>query len=151
ATTPVNYTQIYGSSSIQKEFGSFFTAIGGSITGTEYQNVQNNLGQVIDEQFQNGTVSTVNARVGYQISPIIFTYAEPSVNWTQYNASKLDSHGYRVVGGIGSGLISLFSGEIYGGYLSQKFDDPTAGVVTSPVIGGKLSWFPTRFLTFTAS
>jgi hypothetical protein len=29
AATPVNYTQYFGSTSIQKEFGSFFTAIGG--------------------------------------------------------------------------------------------------------------------------
>ena len=37
ATTPVNYTQIFGSTSLQKEFGSFFTAIGGSITGSKYR------------------------------------------------------------------------------------------------------------------
>jgi Putative beta-barrel porin 2 len=151
ATTPVNYTQIFGSSSLQKEFGSFFTAIGGSVTGNKYQDTTDNLGNVINEQFQNGTVSTLNGRVGYHISPIIYTYIEPSVNWTQYQASNLDSHGYRVVGGAGSDLISLFRGEIFAGYLRQKFDNPTIGVVNSPVVGGRLSWFPTRFLTFTVS
>jgi hypothetical protein len=165
ATTPVNYTQIYGSSSIQKEFGSFFTAVGGSITGTKYQNATDNFGNVINEQFQNGTVSTVNTRLGYRISAFFYTYVEPSYNWTNYQQSSLDSHGYRVVGGIGSGLISLFSGEIYGGYLRQMFEDQTTGVVTSPVgavsssvgtvsspvVGGRLSWFPTRFLTFAFS
>jgi hypothetical protein len=151
ATTPLNYTQIFGSSSIQKEFGLFFTAIGGSITGTKYQNTVDNFGNVINEQFQNGTVSTVNYRLGFHISPIVYTYVEPSYNWTNYQESNLDSHGYRIVGGIGSGLISLFSGEIYAGYLSQKFEDPLTGTVTSPVVGGKLSWFPTRFLTFTVS
>jgi hypothetical protein len=148
ATTPVRYTQLFGSSSIQKEFGMFFTAIGGSVTGTKYQNATDNLGNVINEQFQNGEVYTANYRLGFHISPIVYTYVEPSMNWTRYEASNLDSHGYRVVGGIGSGLISLFSGEIYAGYLEQKFDDPTVGTITSPVVGGKLSWFPTRFLTF---
>jgi hypothetical protein len=151
ATTPVNYTQIYGSSSIQKELGSFFTAVGGSITGTKYQNATDNLGNTIDEQFQNGTVSTVNTRVGYRISAFFYTYVEPSYNWTQYNRSDLDSHGYRIVGGIGSGLISLFSGEVYAGYLKQTFEDPTTGAVTSPVVGGRLSWFPTRSLTIAVS
>jgi hypothetical protein len=151
ATTPVNYTQIFGSSSIQKEFGMFFTAVGGSITGTKYRDSTDNFGNTIDEQFQNGTVSTANYRFGYHISPIIYTYVEPSMNWTHYQDSNLDSHGYRLVGGLGSGLISLFSGEVYAGYLKQKFDDPLTGDVTSPVVGGKLSWFPTRFLTFTAS
>src|SRR5207247_580684 len=125
--------------------------IGGSVTGTKYQNSTDNLGNVINEQFQNGTVSTVNYRYGYHISPIIYTYVEPSANWTRYEASHLDSKGYRVVGGIGSGLISLFSGEIFAGYLKQTFEDPTTGAVTSPVVGGKLSWFPTRFLTFVVS
>src|SRR5262249_57141846 len=33
-TTPVDYTQGYGSTSIQKHFGPFFTALCGSITAT---------------------------------------------------------------------------------------------------------------------
>jgi hypothetical protein len=151
ATTPVNYTQLFGSTSLQKEFGSFFAAIGGSVTGTKYQNNQDNLGNTINEQFQNGTVSTVNGRIGYHISPIIYTYIEPSVNEQQYNASNLDSHGYRVVGGIGSDLISLFRGEVFGGYLSQRFDNVTIGTVNNPVFGGRLSWYPTRFIALTVS
>jgi hypothetical protein len=147
ATTPLSYTQVFGSSSIQKEFGLFFTAIGGSITGTKYQNITDNLGNVIDESFQDGTVSTVNYRLGFHLTPLIYTYVEPSYNWTNYHESALDSHGYRVVGGIGSGLISLFSGEIYAGYLKQMFESSTFGDQTSPVVGGRLSWFPTRFLT----
>jgi hypothetical protein len=149
ATSPVNYTQIFGSSSIQKELGMFFTAVGGSVTGSKYQNSSDNLGRVIDEQFQNGLVYSVNTRFGYNISAFFYTYVEPSYNWTRYEASRLDSNGYRIVGGVGSKLISLFSGEIYAGYLKQKFEDPTAGDVGSPVVGGRLSWFPTRFLTFT--
>jgi hypothetical protein len=151
ATTPVRYTQIYGSSSIQKEFGPVFTAVGGSITGTKYQDVTDNLGNTINEQFQNGVVYTGNVRVGVRLSPVFYAYVEPSENWTRYNASNLDSHGYRIVGGVGSDLISLFSGEVYAGYLKQMFDDPAAGTVTSPVVGARLSWFPTRFLTFAIS
>ncbi len=148
-TTPLKYTQGYVSSSIQKNFGSFFTAIGGSFTGTDYQNLRDNLGNTIDEHFQNGTVSTINGRVGYHISPIIYTFIEPSVNEQRYVASRLNSEGYRAVAGIGSDRISLFNGEIYGGFAHQRFEDPTVGTVSVPVFGGKLSWYPTRFLTFT--
>jgi Putative beta-barrel porin 2 len=148
-TSPVNYTQGYGSTSIQKEFGSFFAAIGGSSTGTAYQDIQDNLGNTIDEHQRNGTVSTLNGRLGYYVSPITYTYIEPTLNWQRYNASHLNSEGYRLVAGIGSSRISLFSGEIYGGYASQRFEDPTVGTTTIPVLGGRLSWFPTRFLTFT--
>jgi hypothetical protein len=148
-TTPLKYSQGYGSTSLQKEFGNFFTAIGGSFTRTDYQNVINNFGNVIDESFQNGSVSTLNARFGYHISPIVYTYVEPSWNWQQYAATSLNSQGYRIVAGLGTGRISLFNGEVYAGYATQRFEDDAVGTVSVPVFGGRLSWYPTRFLTFT--
>ena len=54
-TSPVKYTQGYGSTSIQKEFGSFFAAVGGSATATAYQDIQDYLGNTIDEHSRNGT------------------------------------------------------------------------------------------------
>jgi hypothetical protein len=38
---------------------------------------------------------------------------------------------------------------VYGGYATQRFEDPTIGTDTVPVFGGHLSWYPTRFLTYT--
>jgi hypothetical protein len=148
-TSPVKYNQGYGSTSLQKEFGSFFTAIGGSVTRTTYDNIQDNLGNTIDEQLRNGTVSTANARVGYYISPIFYTFIEPALNWQRYADPNLNSQGYRLVAGLGSGRIGLFNGEIYGGYATQSFEDPNVATTTIPIVGGRLSWFPTRFLTYT--
>ena len=70
---------------------------------------------------------------------------------TRYEAANLNSHGYRAVAGIGSDLISLFRGEVFAGYQNQKFDQATAGTVSDPVVGGRLSWYPTRFVTLTVS
>jgi Putative beta-barrel porin 2 len=148
-TAPVKYTEGYGSTSIQKEFGSFFTAIGGSFTRTVYDDASDNLGNTVDEQFRNGNVSTLNGRFGYHLSPIIYTYIEPTLNWQRYADPNLNSEGYRVVGGIGSGRIGLFNGEIYAGYATQRFADPTVGTTSIPIVGGHLSWYPTRFLTYT--
>jgi hypothetical protein len=148
-TTPLKYTQGYGSTSLQKYFGAFFTAVGGSITGTVYQDIHDNLGNTIDEHFQNGTVSTANGRIGYYISPITYTYVEPSYNWQRYVASSLNSEGYRLVGGIGFDRISLFRGEIYGGYATQWFANPLIATDTIPVVGGRLTWLPTPLATLT--
>jgi len=148
-TTPLKYTQGYGSTSLQKYFGSFFTAVGGSITGTVYQDIHDNLGNTIDEHFQNGTVTTANGRIGYYITPITYTFVEPTYNWQRYVAPSLNSEGYRVVGGVGFDRISLFRGEIYGGYATQWFENPTIGTTTIPVFGGRLSWLPTPLMTFT--
>jgi len=148
-TAPVKYNQGFASTSLQKEFGFFFTAVGGSVTRTTYDNIQDNLGNTIDEQFRNGTVTTANTRFGYHISPIIYTYVEPTMNWQRYADPNLNSQGYRVVAGLGSGRIGLFNGEIYAGYATQRFEDPTVGTTTMPVVGGRLNWFTTRFLTYT--
>ena len=37
----------------------------------------------------------------------------------------------------------------FAGYATQRFDDPTVGDTSIPVVGGRLSWYPTRFLTHT--
>jgi Putative beta-barrel porin 2 len=150
-TKPFKYTSLFGSTSIEKSFGRFFTAIGGSVTGNIYKNTTDNLGNSIDETFQNGTRATLNGRVGYHLSPIVYTFVEPSVNWGQFQGSNLNSNGYRVVGGLGTARIGLFNGEIYGGTLTEYFSDPSTPTLSRPIYGGRISWFPTRFVTVTGS
>jgi Putative beta-barrel porin 2 len=150
-TQPINYTSLFGSASIEKSFGRFFTAIGGSITGNAYDDTKNSSGNVIDEQFQDGTRSTLNARFGYNISPIVYAFVEPSVNVGQFRASNLNSDGYQVAGGLGTGRIGKFTGEIYGGFLTEHFSEPSTPTLTRPIYGGRLTWSPKRFVTVTAS
>ena len=150
-TKPVKYTSLFGSTSIEKSFGRFFTAIGGSVTGNIYKNTTDSLGNSIDESFQNGTRATLNGRLGYHLSPIVYTFVEPSVNWGQFQASNLNSNGYRVVGGLGTARIGQFNGEIYGGVWTQYFSDPSTPTMNRPVYGGRISWYPTRFVTVTGS
>ena len=150
-TGPINYMSLFGSTSIEKSFGNFFTAVGGSVTGTTYDDAKDNFGVVVNEQDRNGTMSTVNGRIGYHISPVIYAFVEPSLNWGRFNGSALDSDGYRIVGGLGSARISLFDGEVYGGVLTERFTDPTIPTLSRGIYGGRVSWFPTRFITVTAS
>jgi hypothetical protein len=150
-TQPIKYTNLFGSTSIEKSFGPFFTAVGGSFAGSFYEDTKDSLGIVINESFQNGTRATLNGRFGYNISPIVYTFVEPSGNVGRFQGSNLDSHGYQVVGGVGTARISLFNGEIYAGALTEYFSDPATPTLTRPVYGGRISWYPTRFLTVTGS
>jgi hypothetical protein len=150
-TQPVNYTSLFASTSIEKSFGQFFTAIGGSVTGNFYDNTKDSLGNVIDEQFQNGTRSTLNGRFGYNITPIVYAFVEPSVNSGRFQGSNLNSNGYQIVGGLGTARISLFNGEIYAGVLTEHFSDPRISTLNQPIFGGRISWYPTRFVTVTGS
>ena len=150
-TEPANYTSLFGSTSIEKSFGNFFTAMGASVTGTTYNNTKDNLGNVVSEQYRNGTMSTLNGRIGYHITPIVYAFVEPSMNWGRYNASNLDSDGYRIIGGLGTERISLFNGEIYAGTLTEHFTDPTIPTLVRGIYGGRVSWFPTRFISVTGA
>ena len=150
-TEPIKYTSLFGSTSIEKSFGPFFTAIGGSVTGNVYDDTKDSLGNVISEHFQNGTRTTLNGRVGYNITPIVYTFVEPSVNAGRFQGAGLDSNGYQVVGGLGTARISLFNGEIYAGVLNEHFSDPATPTLSRGIYGGRVSWYPTRFVTVTGS
>ncbi len=63
----------------------------------------------------------------------------------------MNSDGSRVVGGIGFDRISLFRGEIYGGYATQWFVNPLITTDSIPVVGGRLTWLPTPLVTFTVT
>ena len=93
----------------------------------------------------------MNGRLGYHISPVVYTFVEPSANWARHSASSLDSEGYRVIAGLGSARIGLMNGEVYGGYWEQSFTDPTISALSTGVYGGRLSYYPTRFLILTTS
>lgn len=150
-TKPIKYTSLFGSTSIEKSFGRFFTAIGGSVTGNVYENTTDSLGNTIDESFQNGTRATLNGRLGYHLSPIVYAFVEPSVNSGKFSDSNINSNGYRVVGGLGTARIGLVNGEIYGGALTEYFNDPLTPTLSRPIFGGRLSWYPSRFVTLTGS
>jgi hypothetical protein len=150
-STPVNYSQFYGSTSIEKGFNRFFVGLGSSITATSYEDTRASSGSLINQHFRSGDVFTLNGRLGYHLSPIVYTFIEPTLNWRRYENSSLDSSGNQVVAGIGSDRIGLFNGELYGGVMTQTFASSAFSTYTGPVYGGRVSWYPTRFLTFGVS
>src|SRR5262249_16690337 len=112
-TKPIKYTSLFASTSIEKSFGRFFTPIAATINANSYSDTTNRRGQVVNESFQDGARTTVNGRLGYHISPIVYAFVEPSVNSGRFNASSLNSDGYQVVAGLGTGRIRNFNGELY--------------------------------------
>ncbi len=145
---PQGYNTYFGSAGIHKDFGAVFVDLGGALSYTDYSDPSATGGYTYNLTSADGAIYTLTGRVGYNISPVIYVFAEPRVNWWQYTNSDFDSTGYRVVGGIGTDRISLFRGEIYAGYQGQNFDNAFIGDVTSPVLGAAISWFPTRDMTF---
>ena len=95
AIEPVEAVTLFGSTSIQRDVGLFFTALGGSVTYQTFNQTQTvDTDIAVPESYRDGTTYTVNGRFGYNVTPLVYAYVEPSINTAQFNDSSLDSQGY---------------------------------------------------------
>ncbi len=148
--------QLTGSLSVQKEITDrAFVAWQGGVQGVIFDSrPSSGVVSVFSPEStqQNGVNLTTSVRLGYWVGPMVYAYVEPGGSFRRYQNSLSDTNGYRVVGGLGSDQIGLFKGEIYGGYQSQSSANGQAGVgANSPAFGGRLYYYPTPYLTISAS
>ena len=149
---PLHFLQSEANASVLKSFNLFFVGLKGSMVNSTYDNAYLTVGPPQSQSFRDLDASTVSARAGYYIGPTIYSYVEASDNQQNYyNDPLFSSNGYRVVGGIGSDQLSLFRGEIYGGYQEQFYRSALGGAQGGAAFGGRISWLPTEFLTFSLS
>ena len=149
-TAPQHAEQSQGSLAAQKSFGRAFLGVSVNATRIQYDTLSTSAGS-LSQSYRDSLTTTVTGRGGYWLSPMLYGYAEAAENWRQYANDPFNSNGYRAVAGLGSDRISLFRGEIYGGYQRQYYQAPLSGMASSPVYGGKIYYYPTRAWTLTAS
>jgi hypothetical protein len=150
--SPQFYNQFLLSASAKKTFGDFFVSLGGVVTRTIYDGGLDPLNNPVPQLLsRDGNVYTVIGRVGYALTPSVYVFLEPSYNWRNFDSSFYDSDGYRVVAGVGTDRVSLFSGELYAGFQQQNFSSAILGNSSGLVAGGKVTWLPTRDLSFVVS
>ena len=99
---------------------------------------------------QDGLNYTGSLRAGAWVTPQLYLFLEPGADLRFYRNSWADTNGYHIVSGLGSDLISLFRGEIYGGYQSQTSAHGYFGTTSSPAFGARIFYYPTPYLTFSA-
>ncbi len=148
---PVAYNQFSGGGTVSKTIGQGFVSLGGTVAHITFDHPNNPL-----QNAEDGTLFWVTGRVGYNVSPQLYVFAEPSGVFQHVNNSTtFDTSGYRVVGGIGSAdPHSLFRGEIWGGYQAQHETNVVGLNVPSDtnagVFGATLYYYPTRYWTVMA-
>lgn len=134
---PSRFNQYSGSVAVEKRFGRAFVGLTTSVIATQFDS---------DPAFttsRNGVVYTVTQRTGFDLTPQIYVFIDPSVNWLRYSDSARNSEGYRISGGLGTALPGIWQGEIFGGYQAQKND--IVGTYDSAVYGVRIGYSPTRF------
>lgn len=151
--------QFSGYVSAQKDFaGKFFLR---GTTGAQYVSYDSRpsdpawLAPVAGGNFanrsQDGLAYTGSIRGGMWLTPQLYGFVEPGADLRFYRNSWSDTNGYRILSGLGSDLIGLFRGEIYGGYQSQTSARGYFGTTSSPAFGARIFYYPTPYITLTAS
>lgn len=140
---PTRFNQYSGSLAVDKRFGRAFLGLTTSVSATDFDS---------DPAFttsRNGIVYTVTQRTGFDLTPQIYAFVDPSLNWQRYSDSTRNSHGYRISGGLGTAAQGIWQGEIFAGYQAQKND--IVGTYDSAVYGVRIGYSPTRFWNFRAT
>ena len=136
------YNQFSGAFSVDKSFGYTFVGLTANVTSTIFDSNPTLI-------TNNGTVYTVTGRAGFNLTPQIYAFFDPSVNWQRYSNSVQDTNGYRVTGGVGTLAPGIWQGEIYGGYQANRND--IVGTYDSPVFGARVLYSPSRMWNFRLS
>ncbi len=141
--SPTNYTQFQGQGSLRKTFNRLFVEGGASFVSQYYDD------KTLQNSDRNGWSSRVRTRVGYEVAPLVSVFVEPSLDYQRYNSSFYDTEGYQVVGGLTFPRWRLFSGEVYAGYMMQRYPNANVGSQSAPTFGGSVSWLPTEDIVIT--
>lgn len=149
--SPQKYNTFGGSLSGVKQLGMFFVGLGATSFATTYDALYGTTGQTISQSYRDNVVTTANGRFGVAVGPAVYAFADVIGNFRSFTSALYNSQGYRVLGGLGTDRLSLFRGEVYAGYQRQIYEYATFGAPSSPVVGGRVSWYPTRDLTVTTS
>ena len=137
------YNQFSGAFSVEKSFGRTFVGLTTSVVNTQYAGVPATMTS------SNGTVYTVTGRAGFDLTPQLYAFVDPSVNWQRYADSTLNSDGYRITAGVGTAKTGIWRGEVYTGYQAEKND--IVGTYNSPVLGLRIGYSPIPIWDFSAS
>jgi hypothetical protein len=137
------YNQFSGALSVDKTFGRTFVGLTASAVNTQSSS------NSASTTSSSGTTYTVTQRTGFNLTPQLYAFVDPSVNWQRYADSTRNQNGYRITGGVGTLNAGIWRGEVYGGYQAEKND--IVGTYDSPVFGLRIGYSPTPMWDLSAS
>jgi hypothetical protein len=137
------YNQFSGAFSVDKSFGRTFVGLTLTAVNTQYS------GNSASTTNSNETTYTVTQRTGFNLTPQIYAFVDPSVNWQRYSDVTQNQNGYRITAGVGTLAADIWKGEVYVGYQAEKSD--ISGTYDSPVYGLRIAYSPTRMWDLSAS
>lgn len=135
---------------LERDFGKIRGSVGLNFGRSLYTDAVLSDGTQVELSDRNRSSATLNARIGYEISPALIPFIEMSAGRILYD-DKRDSLGYERSGDLyaaRAGLAADFGeklrGELGIGYERAIFDDQRLDDLGAVTLDGNLGWSPQR-------
>ena len=152
-TTPTEYDLSYIGAGYDHQPGKVRTLFTVNYQKLDYQDVFNILGEEVNNDDRDRTRPEALLRFGYENMPNRRIFIEGKVNAVDYdqrfddNGAERSSNGYKVTTGMNFDLTHLLVGDVFVGYVEQKYDDPRFSDISDGLFGFGLTWMPTGLTT----
>ncbi len=141
STSSLVYNQYTASLSGLQKFNRFYVQPEAQVQALSYEGKGAYAGN-------NSIDASLGMRFGYDLTSDLSAFVDPTYQNFSYRSSRLNTNGYRVIAGLASKQIGLWGGELYAGYQSHSGAAAIRGSVGAPIVGGRLSYYPTEQLNF---
>lgn len=155
AVEPTEYTLWGANAQFDQKFNRVTARVSGSVNDFDYDDVENTIGGIIDQDDRDRKVYLEALRLGYDVSPDTNLYIEGSLNQRDYDeeppvvAVDRNSDGYAVVAGSEFRLSNLAQGKAFIGYQEQTYDSPLFPKIDGLDYGASVEWYVTGLTTVT--
>ncbi len=159
AEEPTEFTTTRAGVTVQSGFNRLTYSTGIEATYSKYKDVDLIGGGIQQNGDRDQRTVEATARVGYEFSPGYTAFVRGSINNRDFqdnvdrSGNNRDSKGYEVNAGLQTEVTNLVTGEVFAGYLTQKYErQPTAAAqdlndVNGVTFGTSLTWYPSPLLT----
>lgn len=154
---PTDFSRLHPSVELFNRWNRVSLTVRGDAQIFDYDDSTSTAGAVLDNDDRDRKSYAGNVRVGYEIVPEYEAFISSSYNKISYDDAvdssgfNRDSDGYEVVGGVRIDLGGTLSGDVFGGYRRQDYEDPTLVEIDGATWGGALTWNVTGLTTMKAS
>jgi hypothetical protein len=153
AFSPTPYDSYLGDVTLNQTFNRFGYALGVNIQRNDYESVGLTNGQIFNQRFRSGDISTVSFRPFYEFSPGYRAFLQAQYNWRDYQGVGINdrgSEGYNIQGGVEFEVTRLLSGQVGLGYLGQDYRNPLLRSSSGLAANAVITWNPTPLMTVRA-
>ena len=150
---PIAYDLYELGAGFTRDLSTLRFGVNGGLRRYDFKDSTRIIGGILNNDDRDRNQYNVGVRVGAELSPGYAIVARFGYDKVDYD-NTLDDAGFarsndgiRASLGVGFELTRLLTGEVFGGYLSRKYDDPRFDKISSVLFGAAVSWFPTELTT----